>query len=356
MQIISLLLDNFTTICLSLGLIIIILTNKNFDKKTNLSFAFFVFILMSLVAMDVTDQVCASLPKPTVLRYVASSLGYVLRPASIAIIVNILLRRNRTNYKLWIPLGFITIISFTSAFTHLMFWFDESNTFMRGPLAFITHICSAVYLVLLLSLIIKKHKKITSNEVYIVLFSAYICVVATVLETVLSDYRFLITGAMAVSFTLYYAVLYAETFKIDQLTGLLNRKSLYADESRMRNRKFSVISVDLNNLKEINDSQGHSAGDEALKRLADILSKNGGKEFCPYRVGGDEFIVLGKELKEEAISQYVEKVRSDLKKENLMASFGYSVSSIDDNFDDVCIKADKLMYEDKRKYKNRINA
>lgn len=118
-------------------------------------------------------------------------------------------------------------------------------------------------------------------------------------------------------------------------------------------KQFIIISVDLNCLKEINDSQGHNAGDNALKRLADILVSNSGKNYCPYRIGGNEFIILGKDLEDEKITKFINTLREDLKKVNLMASFGYSLFKSGDNFDEVCQKADAQMYKDKKRYRHR---
>lgn len=112
-----------------------------------------------------------------------------------------------------------------------------------------------------------------------------------------------------VSCILYYVVLFADTFKVDQLTGLLNRRSLYNFVTRNKNRKFSVISADLNCLKDINDTGGHRAGDDALKFLASVLLNAGGRKFHPYRVGGDEFVVIGKELQEAKIMEYINEVK-----------------------------------------------
>lgn len=70
-----------------------------------------------------------------------------------------------------------------------------------------------------------------------------------------------------IAFTSYYThlimlvILYIETYRCDPLTGLMNRKSFYLDAGRYRNRNIAVISIDLNGLKEINDTKGHSAGD-----------------------------------------------------------------------------------------------
>lgn len=169
MKISTMLLENFTTICLLIGLGIIIIINKNFDKKTNGSFAIFILITFILIAIGIIDRFCSLEPRPVALRYVSSSFGYVLRPAAVAILINILLRRGKTNFALWVPIIFIAIISFTSPFTHIMFWFNEQNFFIRGPLSFISHIGSLIYILIFLFLTFKKHKYITVGEIFAVL-------------------------------------------------------------------------------------------------------------------------------------------------------------------------------------------
>ena len=83
---------------------------------------------------------------------------------------------------------------------------------------------------------------------------------------------------------------------IDPLTGLLNRKQMYEDMKRKikMHKKFSIIFVDLNNFKQINDKYGHSAGDKVLENFG----KEASKMECSncYRIGGDEFIFLVPDL------------------------------------------------------------
>lgn len=353
MQISKMLLDNFTTIALVVGLGIIIMANKNFDKRINSLFAVFVLIILMLVVSGMIDYLNSFEHGVRWVRYLAASFGYTLRPAAVVLLITILQRRRKTCLALWIPIGCIAVIAFTSWFTHLMFWFTERNVFMRGPLSFISHLCSLLYVVVLLALTLMRHRYLTSGEIFAVIFSLIVSVVATLLETILSDNLFLITGAMAVSCVLYYIILYAETFKVDQLTGLLNRRSLYQFVSSNKNRRLSVISLDLNSLKKINDSEGHRAGDDALKRLATVLVDKSGPDYCAYRVGGDEFIIIGKEIHEEEIKLFIDELRGGLKKEKLSASFGYAVLNSGDSFDEICNKADEQMYEDKRRYKAR---
>ena len=83
---------------------------------------------------------------------------------------------------------------------------------------------------------------------------------------------------------------------VDQLTGLLNRSS-YEDKIKEYSKdnlpdNLVLVSIDLNNLKTINDSKGHAAGDEIIKGAADCLQQCLGGYGDVYRIGGDEFLCL----------------------------------------------------------------
>src|SRR3569832_81410 len=83
----------------------------------------------------------------------------------------------------------------------------------------------------------------------------------------------------------------------DPLTGLLNRRGFLAEASRRIARRArqpepaSLLYIDLDNFKLVNDVHGHRAGDEALRRFADILRDNSRSGDLVGRLGGDEFVV-----------------------------------------------------------------
>lgn len=82
--------------------------------------------------------------------------------------------------------------------------------------------------------------------------------------------------------------------KHDVLTQLRNR-TFYVEELNRITRKgpwpLSVITIDLNGLKAINDDHGHAAGDALLRRVGEVLAKAVDASACAARVGGDEFTV-----------------------------------------------------------------
>ena len=79
------------------------------------------------------------------------------------------------------------------------------------------------------------------------------------------------------------------------LTQLRNR-AFYAEELNRITRKgpwpLSIIAIDLNGLKSVNDEQGHAAGDSMLRRVGEVLAKAVDAPACAARIGGDEFTVL----------------------------------------------------------------
>ena len=101
---------------------------------------------------------------------------------------------------------------------------------------------------------------------------------------------------------------------VDPLTGLLNRRALERDVRREKaraaryGRKFSVMVIDVDGLKQVNDSEGHLAGDLYLRSLAQSLSEvlRSGDEA--YRIGGDEFVIVLPETGEARAAAVAERI------------------------------------------------
>lgn len=80
----------------------------------------------------------------------------------------------------------------------------------------------------------------------------------------------------------------------DPLSGMLNRRGMQEslDEIRNEHKKISVIAIDIDHFKSINDSFGHDVGDEVIRKLSQQLRKNFRKSDLVCRVGGEEFVIL----------------------------------------------------------------
>ncbi len=117
------------------------------------------------------------------------------------------------------------------------------------------------------------------------------------------------------SAALWLAVLsLSEQATRDWLTGLYNRR--YFEETladhiaaaRRYDRELSLVLFDINHFKEINDTNGHAAGDAALKAFAEVLKSTARAADIPCRFGGDEFAVLLPETSQENASKFAARV------------------------------------------------
>lgn len=150
----------------------------------------------------------------------------------------------------------------------------------------------------------------------------------------------------------------------DELTGLANRRKCddELEELIEKNKKFAVISLDLNSLKQMNDTYGHEIGDVAIKAFADILHDVFSDEGCTVgRMGGDEFMVIIPNLKKEIIEKRLAEMRSRMLRYNkkggvvqLNTAYGYAFShecNLQEDIHAVYNLADERMYICKRDMK-----
>ena len=137
----------------------------------------------------------------------------------------------------------------------------------------------------------------------------------------------------------------------DTLTGLFNRNKfneLMEDPAGWPGDQRGVACFDLNSLKEVNDQQGHSAGDALLHRAAAHLRQ--AFEGKVYRTGGDEFVVVDETLDEEAFRLAVAAVRTGMEQDEIRCSAGFSWRSVPCSLREQFDEADFLMYQEKRRF------
>lgn len=174
---------------------------------------------------------------------------------------------------------------------------------------------------------------------------------------------FLITSDLAASLR--------EAAVQDQLTGLLNRRGfteanakVYAAARRM-DTSVSVIMMDIDHFKQINDSHGHTIGDDAIVHFSELLKKGRRAEDLVSRIGGEEFAIVLPGAGVEESLEVAKRLRAELSAEPLVvgdlvlrmtASFGVATLSKSDTcLSDVIVRADSALYQSKQKGRNRVD-
>lgn len=153
----------------------------------------------------------------------------------------------------------------------------------------------------------------------------------------------------------------------DGLTGLYNRR--YFEEylkkevtrSLRINQPFSIIGLDLDFLKKINDTYGHSFGDVAIKTIADVLKTNARSIDTAARMGGEEFNVILPGVTSEGAMIAAERIRKAIENVEL-DTIGHITASIgvatflehSDNIEDILELTDQAMYMSKRNGRNQV--
>ena len=193
-------------------------------------------------------------------------------------------------------------------------------------------------------------KKKNYHESLIVLAIVAAAVLALVFE-VAFKFEGMVNATIALSITFYYMFLHTQTFKRDPLTYVLNRRCFYMDLEKNKEQITAVISIDLNYLKKINDTMGHSAGDEAICAVAKTVEKQLPRGCQLYRVGGDEFSVLCMRSDRKQLEKVIRDIKSELGRTEYSCAIGMSMVNGRSDMDAVCADADGAMYQDKLRMK-----
>ena len=161
---------------------------------------------------------------------------------------------------------------------------------------------------------------------------------------------------------------------IDYLTGLNNRGHFMelAEHELSRSIRYeiplSILMIDIDFFKRVNDSHGHKAGDLVLKKLAEICRLTLREIDILGRIGGEEFAIFLPETNKEKALEVAERLRTNIADTKVLPSGGrmplsFTISvgltvlnSKEDTLDALLSRADNLLYEAKNSGRNRVCA
>ncbi len=153
---------------------------------------------------------------------------------------------------------------------------------------------------------------------------------------------------------------------VDALTNIYNRRKLNElldmeyDRCTLLNRRISLILMDVDLFKSINDTYGHAVGDKVLAKLGDILKSNISRGDKAGRWGGEEFLIICPERDFEDALNLAERIRKMIQsfdfnlRKNVTCSFGVATNKEIDTIANLTLRADQGLYKAKKMGRNRV--
>ena len=324
------------------------------DKKTIKRMLFLIAGVFLLSLAVFAEFNIPAIQENRVLREVLMAIRYSASPFIVAQIIYTLIKKQ--SRLIFIPAIILAIIDFVSIFTGIVFRIDEDNSFSRGLLGYLPFIVAGLYSLALVVLLIKRSNKKWMEIVPIIFLS--IALASQVIFPFIfgSDFSKVFCPTLGIALFIYYVFEILQQTKKDSLTGLLNRNAFEADIDNNPEDITALISLDMNGLKTLNDTQGHAAGDEALLTLALCMNRALKSRQYAYRIGGDEFAIICRKATKSDVSALTERIKRNIKGTKYHCSIGYCFC--DDSsmtVEEMLKKSDKMMYDDKNRYYEENN-
>lgn len=340
---------NFVVLVMLAGMLIMTLSDVFLDRRMIGRLRGTLGMLLLLVICDYSEVWLGNQEHFSKWRMLFSALCYSLRPL---IIMELLFLIHPTITK-WVRLPAILnmILAFSVFFTDIVYYYSPDNHFGRGPLSYVFYFGVPIYITMLFWVSFMVVSKRSQSESWFVTFLALTSLLAVL--GVWNAHDEVVIPTYAAELLLYYLYIYSQYTKRDALTNLFNRQSFYSDFRRHPESITGIISIDMNELKRLNDTYGHEAGDRGIKAIADIFLSAATEKERVYRTGGDEFIMICRGRSEEALREMIDAMRVTIGATGYSCAFGLCCAGTPD---EMMKEADRLMYEDKARIKAEIAA
>ena len=345
----SYILQNWALVLVLIAFIIMLKANIFIDKKTTNRTHGLIAIVFVLSISVFIEFYFDALNEYKDLRLVLMAIRYSATPFILAYISFTLVKKQKA--FIFIPALVLAIINIISIFTGIVFSISEDNTLNRGIFGFFPFIFVGAYSAFLIFILIVRSNK-RAMEIVPIIFLGASLLFGLVLPFILGkSYSQIFCTTIAVALFAYYVFQILNLTKKDALTGLLNRLAYYADIQTDVKDVTSIVSLDMNGLKTLNDTYGHAAGDDAIVALGLCFLKAAKARQSVYRIGGDEFVILCRKTSQEETIQLVERIKKLVGETKYSCSIGYSF--MNDNtksMDQLLKESDDMMYKDKAEY------
>lgn len=338
---------NYPSVIGFLFLLTFLATNSTTDTRIKRMFYLMIaveFIEMLAYSLELWTTTFETLSP---MRLWLSAVGYSVRPFIFYLMLMLALRdfaTKKTSWLLAIPALINILVAFSVFFTDIAYSYTPDNLFQRGPLGFNTHLTVILYLVILVIAVFRTHADRPKLETLIIFVISLLSLFAMILEAVWSIRT--INRTSIIMITIFYYMFfqtqnhnislskeqhirsqleYANRF--DSTTGVLNKKAfneaaknLLISQDTQPLSSLGFLLLDLDHLKEINDTLGHAVGDLAIMDMANSIQSLCRKNDLIGRFGGDEFCVLIPNIPKQRFYALLDDVQTAVRKEYTAAN------------------------------------
>ncbi len=366
---------NFAPIIGLIFQIIILTCSKNIEKRDEKILCLAAVLEGFELLTYNLEYMYSSFSYYSYMRTFLSVCGYLIRPMLVYPFIMLIreygTKRSKYEYLdliLFAVLCVIEIIALIPS-NHLVFWFDDDNIFHRGKLGYASQVVTIIYLLEVVAQIVRAAKSTRKLNTLLVVTIFIYCSFSMLFETI---YNIKSLGVCACIFSVDLFMFALQTnylttatqrlktiSEIDSLTGISNRyygEKTINDLLDQGKGSFFFI-MDINKFKRINDTYGHSIGDEAIVKVAKALKNSVSEDDIVMRLGGDEFAIYCTDGCVTDPLNYVNNIFENINKISLSADDSYHISlsvgccKIDgvdvSSFDKLYNDADKKLYKAK---------
>jgi diguanylate cyclase (GGDEF)-like protein len=353
----------YAIILLLVMLVVISLKRDIFRYSTHLLRIIIWMTLFALIIEPITwifDNDPAILP--SMINHVSNFLLMLMAPVLTGVwgcYIDYKIFSNRERLKkrhyYQIPTYVTFILLIINMFYPIFYEIDASSHFSMASLVWIRYIIIYGFYLYIMLFVFMNRKHVRTNVLYGIIAFFLLPALGSVIQIV--DSSLLLSWSMlALSTVVVYIFLETTTGIRDYLTQLYSRRTLedYIANLAEANHHFTVLMIDLNSFKKVNDTFGHLAGDQVLIAFAKLLKVIFLNDKMISRFGGDEFFVVIESLNSPGIEKSIKHLRESVLKDPLLKEFhliGFSVgiSAFDGNktLDELYLEADQRMYGNK---------
>ena len=360
----------YAFLLLSILLFVVLIKKDIYDYTRKLFYRMIIFNMLLLIVevlawtFDGIDTQGAF-----IFNYAFNCLLIILEPimASLWLVyVDYKINRSRDRLrKRWFylqPSIFSGLLLIINIFTPIAFHLDENNIYHRGGYLWLSLVFVFMLVLYTIVLAYKNRKELSDRMIAFIAVFALLPVMISFIQ--LFVYGLILTWAVvALGVVFAYYLIEIAGNSVDYLTGLHSRKKIEEIlRGKIESKKtFSVVMIDLEFFKNVNDKYGHKTGDETLIHFSKVLNRAFGKENYVSRIGGDEFLIVCHNTDLDSLMIYKERITTSIEKysafeilKEVSFSFGASLFKHDKTLtiDRILDDVDVLMYQDKSKNKN----